>query len=38
MPNDFDPPRFIVRRCERIAIALFVVTAAGMVAVLWLAM
>lgn len=35
MPSDFDPPRFVIRRAERIAIALFVVTAAGLVAVLW---
>lgn len=38
MPSDFDPPRFITRRAERIAIALLVVTAAGLVAVLWSAM
>lgn len=38
MPNDFDPPRFFIRRAERIVIALAVVTAAALVAVLWSAM
>lgn len=38
MPNDFDPPRFVVRRAERIALALFVVTAAALVWLLWSAL